>query len=96
VPRQPNPLQPKHPVDLVAAMKARVLGLHGEADQGIPQSSIERMRAAIKAARKHSEIVVHPEGPHGFHADYRSSYREEMAGDGWKRLLAWFRKNGVA
>jgi carboxymethylenebutenolidase len=96
VPRQPNPLQPKQAVDLVAEMRAPVLGLYGEADQGIPQASIEQMRAAIKAAGKQSEIVVYPEGPHGFHADYRPSYRKEMAEDGWKRLLAWFKKNGVA
>ncbi len=96
VPRQPNPLQPKHPIDLVPEMHAPVLGLYGEADQGIPQSSIERMREAIQRAGKKSEIVVYPEGPHGFHADYRPSYRKEMAEDGWKRLLAWFKKYGVA
>jgi carboxymethylenebutenolidase len=96
VARQPNPLQPKQAVDLVAAMRAPVLGLYGEADQGIPQSSIEQMRTAIKAAGKQSEIVVYPEGPHGFHADYRPSYRKEMAEDGWNRLLAWFKKYGVA
>lgn len=95
VPRQSNPLQLKQAIDLVAAMRAPVLGLYGEADQGIPQSSIERMRAAIKAAGKASEIVVYPEGPHGFHADYRPSYRKEMADDGWNRLLAWFKKYGV-
>jgi carboxymethylenebutenolidase len=94
--REPNPLQPKQAVDLAGAMNAPVLGLYGEADQGIAQSSIEQMRAAIKAAGKHSEIVVYPEGPHGFHADYRPSYRKEMAEDGWKRLLAWFKNNGVA
>jgi carboxymethylenebutenolidase len=28
--------------------------------------------------------------------DYRPSYRKEQAQDGWKRLLEWFKKNGVA
>ena len=29
-------------------------------------------------------------------ADYRPTYRKEKAEDGWKRLLAWFKKYGVA
>jgi dienelactone hydrolase len=28
-------------------------------------------------------------------ADYRPSYREKEAKDGWKRLLAWFKQNGA-
>ena len=39
-----------------------------------------------------SEIVVYPDTPHAFHADYRPSYRKEQAEDGWKRLTAWFRQ----
>ena len=54
------------------------------------------MRAAIKDADKPSEIVVYPDAPHGFHADYRPTYRKDNAQDGWKRLLAWFKANGVA
>jgi carboxymethylenebutenolidase len=94
--REPNPLQPKQALELVGEMTAPVLGLYGEADQGISQTSIEQMREAIKHAGKKSEIIVYPEGPHGFHADYRPSYRKEMAEDGWKRLLAWFKQYGVA
>jgi carboxymethylenebutenolidase len=41
-------------------------------------------------------IHVYEGMPHAFHADYRASYRKEAADDGWKRMLAWFRKNGVA
>ncbi|MGQ5525308.1 dienelactone hydrolase family protein [Chitinimonas sp. PSY-7] len=89
------PLTPKHPLDIVGALNAPVLGLYGEADTGIPMASVEQMRAALKEANKPSEIVVYPDMPHGFHADYRPSYRQEAAEDGWKRLLAWFKKNGV-
>lgn len=95
VARQPSPLQPKAPVDVAAELKAPVLGLYGEADQGIPVSTIEQMREAVKKADKTAEIIVYPEGPHGFHADYRPSYRKQMAEDGWKRLLDWFKKCGV-
>jgi carboxymethylenebutenolidase len=54
------------------------------------------MRKALAAAGSKSEIVVYPDAPHGFHADYRPSYREHDAQDGWKRLLEWFAKHGVA
>jgi carboxymethylenebutenolidase len=93
---QGNELQPKHPVDLAAAIKAPVLGLYGEADTNIPVSSVEQMRAALKDAGKTAEIIVYPDTPHGFLADYRSSYRKEKAEDGWKRMLEWFKKYGVA
>lgn len=93
---KPDELHPKNPIDLVESLKAPVLGLYGEADTGIPKESVEKMRAALKDAKKPGEIVLYPDTPHGFHADYRATYRKENAEDGWKRLQAWFKKNGVA
>ena len=89
-------LRPKNPIDLVNQINAPVLGLYGGADQGIPVAQIEQMRAALKAAGKKSEIIIYPDTPHGFNADYRPSYRPEAAKDGWKRMQAWFNQNGVA
>jgi carboxymethylenebutenolidase len=89
-------LMPKFPIDLVTDLKAPVLGLYGGADQGIPNDTVEQMRKALQAANKPSEIVLYPDTPHGFHADYRASYRKEQAQDGWKRLQDWFKKYGVA
>jgi len=91
-----NDLQPQHPIDIAAKLKAPVLGLYGGADTGISMESVERMRQALKAAGSRSEIVVYPDAPHGFHADYRPSYRKEPAQDGWKQLQAWFKRHGVA
>lgn len=91
-----NPLQPLYPIDVAAQLKAPVLGLYGEADGGIPMDTVEKMRAALVAAGKPSEIVVYPKAPHGFNADYRPSYVSEFAADGWHRMLDWFKKNGVA
>jgi carboxymethylenebutenolidase len=93
---QADELHPKHPQDLVASISAPVLGLYGAADQGIPVASVDKMRDALKDAGKTAEIVVYPDTPHAFFADYRPSYRKERAEDGWKRLLAWFKKYGVA
>lgn len=89
-------LTPTHAVDLAEDLKAPVLGLYGGKDQGIPPETIEQMRAVCQAANKPCEIVVYADAPHGFHADYRPSYRAEPAQDGWSRLRAWFKQYGVA
>jgi carboxymethylenebutenolidase len=91
-----NKLQPKNPIDMAGLLKAPVLGLYGGADPGIPLDAVEDLRKALKAAKSKSEIVVYPDTPHGFHADYRPSYRKEQAEDGWKRLKQWFNTYGVA
>jgi carboxymethylenebutenolidase len=89
-------LQPKYPIDLAADLKAPVLGLYGAADTAIPADTVEKMKAACKAANKTCEFVIYPETPHGFNADYRPSYRAEQAKDGWAKMLAWFKEHGVA
>jgi carboxymethylenebutenolidase len=93
---QPSELTPKHPIDVAAQLRAPVLGLYGGKDTGIPLETVERMKAALKAASKPSDIVVYPEAAHGFNADYRPGYNKEAAQDGWKRMLEWFKKNGAA
>ena len=92
----PDELHPKHPVDLAAQLKAPVLGLYGGKDTGIPQDTVEKMRAAIKAVYGKSEIIVYPEAGHGFNADYRPGYDKQAAQDGWNRLKQWFKKYGAA
>jgi carboxymethylenebutenolidase len=92
-------LTPRHPVDVAARLNGPVLGLYGAADTGIPLDTVDKMKAALatgNAAAKASEFVVYPDAPHAFHADYRPSYRQGPAEDGWKRALAWFKTHGVA
>ena len=91
-----NPMTPKHPVDVAASLNAPVLGLYGGKDTGIPLDPVEAMRDAVKAGGKSANIIVYPEAPHGFHADYRPSYRKADAEAAWNEMLAWCKKNGVA
>ena len=91
-----TPLTPKHPVDIAAGLKVPILGLYGGNDDGIPVETVEQMRKALKGGGNTSEIVLYPDTPHAFFADYRPSYRKEQAEDGWKRLQAWFKQHGVA
>jgi carboxymethylenebutenolidase len=89
-------LTPKHPVDVAADLKAPVLGLYAGKDQGIPLDTVEKMREALKKSKAPSQIVVYPNAQHGFHADYRPSYGEADAKDGWNKLQAWFKQHGAA
>ncbi len=87
--------QPRQPIDIATRLHAPVLGLYGGADQGIPLESIARMQAALATAHSPSNIVIYPDAPHAFFADYRPGYRAADAQDGWRRLLAWFGAHGI-
>jgi len=90
-----TPLTPKFPLDYAGALKCPVIGFYGGKDTGISQESIEKMRTSLKVVNDPSEIDVYPEAQHGFNADYRPSYSKADAEDAWKKMLAWFKRNGV-
>jgi carboxymethylenebutenolidase len=88
---------PRHPIDLDTDAIAPVLGLYGGADSGIPIDAVVEMRKKLTAneidPQRRSEIMIFPTAPHGFHADYRASYRELAAREGWRRMLEWFERH---
>jgi carboxymethylenebutenolidase len=86
-----RPETPRYPLKLAEGPMAPVLGLYGGRDGGIPLASVDAMRKQLAASGSKSRIRVFPEAPHGFHADYRGSYREAEAREGWQAMLAWFR-----
>lgn len=91
---------PLHPVDLAGQINVPVLGLYGSADAGIPVETVNQMKAALAASKtkasQECSFEIYPDAPHAFHADYRATYREGPAKDGWLKLIAWFKKHGVA
>ena len=91
-------LRPKNPVDVVAALQGSVLGLYGGNNSSIPLDnidSVKRVLAGSSAAARASRFVVYPDAPHAFQADYRPSFRERDAQDGFRRCLKWFSANGI-
>lgn len=72
-----------------------MLGLYGADDAGISLDQIEQMEQKLKAAGKTFEFIVYSGAPHGFHADYRPSYRKDAAEDAWNQMIHWFKKYGV-
>ncbi len=94
---KPNDLRPHTAVDLAAQVNAPVLGLYAGQDHNITAADIDAMRAALaKAGKTNSRIDVFTDAQHGFNADYRDSYNEKDAKEGWSRMLAWFKANGVS
>ena len=92
----PNEMKPTNPIDEIKNLHAPVLGLYAGKDTGITHEHVEKMRAALKAAGNPSRIDVYADAEHGFNADYRPTYNAADAKDGWAKMLAWFKQNGVA
>jgi carboxymethylenebutenolidase len=86
---------PQNALDTAAQVKEPVLGLYGAEDQGISVDQVNQMKDALAKAGKTAEFKIYPGAPHGFHADYRPSYRKEAADDGWKQMTDWFKKYNV-
>ncbi len=92
----PTPIQPSTAADHAADLKCPLLGLYGGKDASIPVADVQAAAATAQAAGKSVEIVIYPNSGHAFHADYRPSYVQADAEDGWQRLLAFFKQHGAA
>jgi carboxymethylenebutenolidase len=91
----PSEAMPVNALASAKEVKEPVLGLYGAEDQGIKVEQVKEMENALKAAGKTAEFHIYPGAPHGFHADYRGTYRKEAAEDAWAQMTAWFKKYGV-
>ncbi len=91
-----TPLQPHTALDVAEKILCPLLGLYGGQDSNNPMPLIREAEAKAKAAGRTIEIVIYPDAPHAFHADYRPSYREADARNAWQRALGWFKQYDVA
>ena len=80
------------PIDLAPAMRGPVLGLWGEADEGVGMDNVARFAEAMRACGGDFEHLVYPGAGHGFlqlselrpgHALY------DVACDSWTRTVAF-------
>jgi carboxymethylenebutenolidase len=75
-------------------IKAPVLGLYGDADQGIPTADVKAFEAELKKTNPNVEFILYPGAPHAFFSDDRPQvYRKDASEDAWKRCLAFFDKH---
>lgn len=77
-----------------ANIQAPVLGLYGEADQGIPISLVQDFERELDNNNILNDIHVYPAAPHAFFNDSRPHiYDDNSAKDAWKRTINWFQKH---
>jgi carboxymethylenebutenolidase len=91
----PSAAMPENAFGLAAEVKAPVLGLYGAEDASITPDQVEAMKERLKAAGKTTKFKIYPGAGHGFFADYRQSYRADVAQDAWMAMQAWFKKYKV-
>jgi carboxymethylenebutenolidase len=84
-----TPLAPEE----AAEIKAPVLGLYGEADQGIPVADVEAMQAALDEAGIENSFTIYAGAEHAFFNDTRPSYNTDAAADAWAQTLGWFEQH---
>ncbi len=88
-------IQPHTAADMATKLNCPLLGLYGGQDKSINVADVQAAARHARRAGRIVEIIVYPDAPHGFHADYRPSYRAADASDGWQRMLGWFHRYGV-
>lgn len=83
---------PRAPIDMIPGLNCPMLGLFGEEDQNPSPEHVERLRQELIRHHKTFEFHSYPNAGHAFFADYRPSYRQHAAVDGWERVFGWFGK----
>ena len=87
---------PNSPIAHAAGARGRVIGFYGGKDTGILPEHVAAMRDALGlAGDSQSQIIVYPDAPHGFNADYRPSYVAKDAKAAWADMLSWFQSHGA-
>ncbi len=86
-----TPNQPKAVIDMIAGLSCPLLGLFGVLDANPAPEHVARLEKELKKHNKKYEFKSYaPDTGHGFFADYRPSYRQESAVDGWQRIFDFF------
>ena len=85
-----NERQPTAPIDMTEGLGCPLLGLFGAEDANPLPEQVARIEQELKRHGKSYEFHTYDNAGHGFFADYRPSYSQEAAVDGWERVFAWF------
>lgn len=72
----------------LAAIKAKVLGVFGNKDDGIPPAEVDKFEAALKQANVTATIHRY-DAPHAFANPSNPKYDEASAADAWSKVLAF-------
>ena len=83
---------PAPALDRVAAIKAPLLLVFAENDEGV-NATWPPYEAALKAAGARYEAYRYPATQHGFHNDTTPRYDADAAGQAWQRTIAFFNRH---
>jgi carboxymethylenebutenolidase len=72
----------------LSSIKARILGIFGNQDTGIPPAQVDKFEAALKQAGVQHEIRRY-DAPHAFANPSNPKYDEQAAADAWEQVLAF-------
>jgi carboxymethylenebutenolidase len=70
------------------AIKAKLLGIFGTQDKGIPPEQVAKFEAALKQAGVRAEIHSY-DAPHAFANPSNPKYDEKASADAWTHVLAF-------
>src|SRR5262245_29577001 len=73
--------------DEVAQIKAPVLAIFGELDQGVSPQVARKRAAQMDKAGVKQETIIYPQAQHAFFYDTRAAYNPEAAADAWQRVV---------
>lgn len=80
---------PTESVD-IQKINARVLGIFGSLDRGIPPDKVRAFERSMNAAKKSLDIKIYDGAGHAFeNPANKSSYRPEATADAWLRTLTF-------
>ena len=85
-----NERQPQAPIEMTAGLGCPLLGLVGAQDANPGPEQTREIEGELKKHGKTYEFHTYEGAGHGFFADYRTSYNQEAASDGWQRVYDWF------
>jgi carboxymethylenebutenolidase len=87
-----TPRQPVAPIDYTQDLSCPLLGIFGEEDKNPTPEQVTQHRQELEKHGKTFEFHMYPQAGHGFFYHDRSSYRQEQAVDGWKKIFAFLDK----
>ena len=89
-PDELNERQPQAPIDMTESLGCPLLGLFGAEDASPSPEQKQMIEQELQRLGKTYEFHTYEKAGHAFFADYRPSYRQEEAVDGWRRVFDWF------
>ncbi|MEA2639235.1 MAG: carboxymethylenebutenolidase [Chloroflexota bacterium] len=92
-PEQLNAQRPVAPIDYTKDLKAPLLGLFGNDDQGPSPDQVNQHEEELKKHGKNYDFHRYDGAGHAFIYYHAPAYRQQQAMDAWGKIFTFFEKN---